>query len=106
MVKFLCFARYTTEGLKGLSKDKASGRRAAVCKALESAGGKLEAFYYALGKDDVVVICDMPDNASAAALSVAVGASGTGDLRMILLLTVEEMDQGLAKPLTYRRPGQ
>ena len=45
MPKYLIQASYTAEGLKGLQKDKASGRRTTVAKAVEAAGGKVEAFY-------------------------------------------------------------
>ena len=50
MPKYLVRASYTAEGLKGLQKDKASGRKAAVSKVLESLGGKLECIYFALAK--------------------------------------------------------
>ncbi|HXP73696.1 MAG TPA: hypothetical protein VN823_06075 [Stellaceae bacterium] len=43
MPKFLIQGSYTAEGLKGLQKDKASGRRAAVASAMEALGGKLDA---------------------------------------------------------------
>ncbi|MGH9359542.1 MAG: GYD domain-containing protein [Terriglobia bacterium] len=105
MPKYLCLASYTAEGLKGLAKDKGSGRRTAVNKAVESIGGKVEVFYYALGNHDVILILDAPDNASGAALSVAVGASGLARVHTIPLLTVEEMDKGLAKTVSYHPPG-
>ena len=66
MAKYLCQASYTPEGMRGLIKDKASGRKAAVQAAIRAAGGRLESFYYAFGKDDVVLIVDLPDNATAA----------------------------------------
>ena len=43
---------------------------------LEKAGGKLVAFYYAFGEDDVVAIIEAPDNATASALALAVGSVG------------------------------
>ncbi len=42
MPKYLVEASYSADGLKGLQKDKAAGRKAAVAKAAESLGGKLE----------------------------------------------------------------
>ena len=42
MPKYLIQASYTAEGLKGLHKDKASGRREAVSHAVAALGGKLE----------------------------------------------------------------
>lgn len=105
MPKYLVQASYTAEGLKGLQKDKASGRRAAVTKAVEAIGGKLESFYYAFGEHDAVLILDLPDNATAAALAVAVAASGIVRIRTTPLLTIEETDQAMGKSVAYRAPG-
>jgi hypothetical protein len=41
MPKYLIEGSYTLEGLRGLMKDKASGRKAAVEKLLANAGGPL-----------------------------------------------------------------
>ena len=106
MPKYLIQASYTAEGLKGLHKDKASGRKAAVSKAVETLGGKLESLYYAFGEYDVFATIDMPDNVSATALSMAVSASGLVRTTTIPLMTVEETDKALAKDITYRAPGK
>jgi uncharacterized protein with GYD domain len=76
MPKYLIEGSYTAEGLRGLMKDKASGRKAEVEKLLANAGGKLEGLYYALGHADVFVLVDLPSAASVAAVAVAVNASG------------------------------
>jgi uncharacterized protein with GYD domain len=106
MPKYLIQASYTAEGLKGLQKDKASGRRTAVASAIETLGGKLEATYYTFGQDDVFVILDLPDNVAASALSLAVSASGLVRTKTTPLLTVEEVDKALAKNINYRAPGR
>jgi len=49
MPKYLFQATYSAEGIKGLEKDKAAGRKAALSEAVESLGGKLEALYWAFG---------------------------------------------------------
>ena len=105
MAKYLVEASYTTDGLKGLAKDKASGRRAAVQKALAGLGGNLEAMYFTFGDHDVLLICECPDNVSAAALSFVASASGLVRTKTTVLLTVEEADEALAKKLDYRPPG-
>ncbi len=105
MPKYLLSASYSAEGLKGLQKDKASGRRSALTAAVEALGGKLECFYYALGEDDAYVIVDLPDNASAAALGVGISATGRVRTRTTALLTVEETDRALEKSVSYRAPG-
>ena len=99
-------ANYTTEGLQGLSKDSASGRRADVTAAVKAVGGKVEAFYYAFGDDDVVLIMDLPNNISAAAVALASTGSGAVRVRTTPLLTVEEVDQALEINIKYRAPGK
>jgi uncharacterized protein with GYD domain len=76
MPKYLFEASYTAEGAKGIIKEGAAARRAAIEKAAASVGGKLECFYFAFGDVDAYVIADLPDNAAAAAMALTVGASG------------------------------
>jgi uncharacterized protein with GYD domain len=105
MPKYLVTASYTAEGLKGLHKDKASGRRRAVRESLESVGGKLENMHYALGEYDVVLIADLPDNVAVSALSLAASATGLVRTRTTALLTVEETDKALATSVKFRGAG-
>jgi uncharacterized protein with GYD domain len=106
MPKYLISGSYTAEGLKGLQKDKASGRRQAVTTAIEAIGGKLECVYYALGQDDVYLIADLPDNVSVTALAITASASGLVRTRTIPLMTVEEVDRALERSVNYRPPGR
>jgi uncharacterized protein with GYD domain len=106
MPKFLYQIKYSPEGLRGLKKDTAAGRMAAAKSAVKSVGGKLESFYFMFGENDVVCIVDVPDNATAAGMSLAIGSTGLVSGSMTPLLTVEEVDKGLAKKSTYRGPGQ
>jgi len=105
MPKYLIYASYTPEGLRGLQKDKASGRRDAVRQVLESVGGRLESIYYAFGHDDVVITADLPDNIAASAISLSVSAVGLVRTRTTPLLTVEEVDKALGININYRKPG-
>ncbi len=105
MAKYMITASYSADGLKGLQKDKASGRRDAVRQALESVGGKLECAYYALGEYDVVIIADLPDNVAASALSLAASATGLVRTRTTALLTIEETDKALATAVRFRGAG-
>lgn len=105
MPKFLIACSYSAEGLRGLAKDKASGRETVVKNALASVGGNLEGLYYALGDSDAYVLCDCPDHVSAAAISLAVSASGLVHTKTIPLMTVEETDRALATKIGYRAPG-
>ena len=105
MPKFLCQASYTAQGAHGLQQDGGSARRRAVQQMIEQAGGKLEAFYFALGEWDVYITVDLPDAATAAAISAAVSASGGARIHMVALLAPEEMDAALRKRVDYQAPG-
>lgn len=106
MAKYLVEARYTAEGAKGLAREGGTGRRAAAAKAVEGLGGKVESFYYAFGDVDAYVIFDVPDNVSAAALSLAVGQSGGINTKTVVLITPEEMDQAGKRTVDFRPPGR
>jgi uncharacterized protein with GYD domain len=105
MAKFLIQANYNGEGVKGLLKDGGTGRRAAVDKLMESVGGKVESFYYGFGDTDAFVIVEAPDNVTAAAVALTVGASGLVDLKTTVLMTPEEVDLAAKKSPAYRAPG-
>ncbi|MBI4634855.1 MAG: GYD domain-containing protein [Candidatus Rokubacteria bacterium] len=105
MPKYLIQASYTEAGVKGLLRDGGSKRRAAAEQAVKGLGGRLEGFYFAFGDTDVFAIADMPDSASAAAVSLAVSASGAVHAKTTVLLTPEEMDQATKKTVDYRPPG-
>jgi uncharacterized protein with GYD domain len=106
MPKYLFQATYTAEGIKGLEKDKASGRKAALSKAVEGLGGKLEAFYLSFGEHDWVLLADLPDNASATAFSFAVSGSGLLRATTTPLVSVEETDKAFQKKAKFQAPGQ
>lgn len=106
MAKYLVRATYSAEGFKGVLKDKPSGRRAAVEKAMASVGAKLEAMYFAFGDHDVVMIVDAPDAASLMAVGLSACSTGLARTSTIPLLTTEEADQAVKKSVQYRGPGQ
>ena len=106
MPKYLIQVQYTAEGAKGLIKEVGSVRRKVVETTVGQFGGKLEAFYFAFGADDAVIIVDIPDPESMAAVSLAVTASGTIRTRATVLLTPEQIDEAAKKHVDYRAPGR
>jgi uncharacterized protein with GYD domain len=92
--------------LKGLKKDKASGREKAIAAAIEAAGGKLEGLWYGIGEEaDVYALVDVPSIVVCAAFHVKLGASGLATNSTTALLTVAEMDKALSEDIAYRMPG-
>jgi uncharacterized protein with GYD domain len=106
MPKYLLKVSYTAEGVKGVLKDGGTKRRQAAEAAVKSTGGSLEAMYFAFGDDDVYCIVDSPDNASVAAASMAIAASGLVKPTTVVLLTAEEIDQAVKKSASYTPPGR
>ena len=100
MPKYLVEGRYTSDGLKGLAREGSSRRRADIARTIESAGGKMESLYFAFGDADFYIILDVPDNVSAAALSVVANQSGFVKSKIIVLMTADEMDQAIKKITT------
>jgi uncharacterized protein with GYD domain len=105
MPKYLVRSSYTTEGARGLIKEGASARQAMAKKVIESVGGSIEAFYYALGDTDLIIIADLPDSSSAAAIGLTVSAGGGVRASTTPLLTTQEMDAACKKQVAYRAPG-
>jgi uncharacterized protein with GYD domain len=106
MPKYLIQASFTPEGIREvLAKKKAGVVKSAAAKFIEAAGGKIESYYFAFGKDDVISIAELPDNVTAAALAVAANAAGVVTFTTTPLLTVEEMDKAVGKSAKLPIPG-
>jgi uncharacterized protein with GYD domain len=97
---------YTTDAMRALVNEP-QDRSAAAREVAESLGGKLLGFWFAFGEFDGVFLMDAPDNASAAALAMAVGAGGAVSVETTVLLDMDEAQEAMRKAgaATYRPPG-
>jgi uncharacterized protein with GYD domain len=105
---YLFEGSYTPEALKALIK-KPVNRSEVIRKAVAELGGSVEGSWFAFGERDVVLIVQMPDNVSVAALSLAVGAGGAIQHgKTTPLMTMEEGLAAFKKAATstYRPPGK
>jgi uncharacterized protein with GYD domain len=105
MAKFLIEVDYSAAGSKGMLQDGGSKRKAVVEKMIKKVGGKLEAFYFTFGIRDAVLIVDLPDNQTAAGISLAVSATGSVAYKTTVLLTPQEIDEAVKKGVAYTPPG-
>ena len=97
MSSYLIQVSYTVESVASLIKNP-QNRTETVRKSVKKLGGKLVGIWLSFGDSDVVVIVDMPDNASAAALALAVGGSGTAkSVKTPPLLSIDEGMAALKK---------
>ena len=75
MPRYVSFFTYTGEAW-GQMVNHPADRAEAARAAIESAGGRMDGFYWMMGRYDGLVVYSMPDEVSAAAYSAAVSASG------------------------------
>jgi uncharacterized protein with GYD domain len=71
--RYLGRASYSADAVKAMVENPQDRSRAAA-EVAESLGAKLTDFYFAFGEFDVVFLLEAPDNATAAALAMAIGA--------------------------------
>ena len=107
MPLYLIRFSYTTDAMKALI-NQPQDRSAAAREVAESLGGKLLGFWFAFGEFDGVFLMEAPDNASAAAVALAVGATGAlSEIETTVLLDMDEAQDAMRKAAaaTYRPPG-
>jgi uncharacterized protein with GYD domain len=100
MATYMLEVSYTSAALAALVQNP-QDRGQVVSKAAKKLGGKLSGTWLAFGDSDVIVILDMPDNASMAALAIAIGAGGAcTKLKTTALLSVSEAMSAMEKAST------
>lgn len=97
MAHYLMQVSYTTGAVKAMVANP-QNREDAARKLVESLGGKLHSFHFALGEFDVVMIAEMPDNAAAASVGLTTGSSGAlARFQTTALLTTAEGTDAMRK---------
>src|SRR5262250_2117498 len=88
---------YTKEAWARLMKQP-QDRLEAVRAPIEKLGGKIHTSFFAFGPYDVLAITEMPDNISAAAISIAFAAGGAVQhIQTTPLMTAAQMIEALRK---------
>jgi uncharacterized protein with GYD domain len=106
MPYYLFQGAYTSEAWASLVK-KPQNRVEVVRSAIEKLGGTLVGAWVAFGEHDVVAICQMPDDVSAAAFSIAVAAGGSlKSSKTTMLMSFDEGVEAMkrAAKTGYRPP--
>lgn len=107
MALYLTRFSYTPETWARLANHP-EDRRPAAKTYIESVGGKLHGFWYALGEYDGYTLWEAPDNASMAAVAIAIsGGAALSKFETTVLLSVEETLDALRRVagVGYRQPG-
>ena len=106
MSYYMIQAAYTPEAIAKLVREP-QDRFEAIRPMFKKIGGSLEHAWFTFGEYDVVIICQMPDNVSAAAVSLAAAAGGAvRAIRTTPLMTAQEGLAAMKKAATtgYQPP--
>ena len=107
MPHFLIEVSYKDAATKAMVA-KPQDRSEVVRKLCESLGGRMHSFFFAFGDFDIVTIVELKDNQTAAAIALAVGATGGYTrYRTTVLLTPEESVAAMRKAgdISFAAPG-
>lgn len=88
MPTYMTLVRYTQQGIKTI---KDSPSRLDTAKALfSSMGGEIKSFYLAMGKYDVIVIAEAPDDETATKLVLTIASAGAIRTETFRIFTEDE----------------
>jgi len=77
MPTYMSQGSYSTQSVAAMIKAPPPQDRAAAIKPMfENIGGKLLGFWFCFGEYDFVALYEMPDNVTAGAMALSLGASG------------------------------
>jgi len=97
MAHFLIQVAYTPSAIAALVNNP-HDRTGAIRPVVEKLGGRLDSVWFTFGEYDVMTICQMPDNVSAAAFSFAASAGGAiKAIKTTPLMSVEEGVEAMRK---------
>jgi uncharacterized protein with GYD domain len=97
MPHYLHQIAYSREGWEALLAHP-QNRIESVRPPIEKLGGKIETAWFAFGEYDVIVITELPDNVSAAAISIAFAGGGACKaVQTTPLMSPEEAVQAFRK---------
>ena len=97
MPHYLVQVGYNADGAAAMVREP-QNRIEKVTPAIEAMGGSVECGYYGFGDYDVIFVCEMPDNVSAAAFALAVAAGGAvSSYKTTVLLTGDEAMEAMSK---------
>ena len=88
MNTYITLLNFTQQGIEKIKESPARLDRAKV--AIKAAGGELKAFYLAMGRYDLVIIGEAPNDEAYAATILAIGSAGAVRTETLRVFTEEE----------------
>ena len=94
MPTYITLINYTQKGIENIKESPA--RVDAAKAAFKALGGELKAFYSVMGRYDMVVIGEGPDDETATKLALAIGSQGNVRTETLRAFTEDEYRQIIA----------
>ncbi len=110
MAFYLVRAKVSQDYMQALV-ERPEDRLVTTTRLLQSVGGRLHYYFFCFGEFDIVLVYELPDTVSAAALSMVMSSTGTvTEIETTPLLTMEEaisaMSQAGEVVGVYQPPGR
>jgi uncharacterized protein with GYD domain len=88
MPTFISLVSFTQQGIQNIKESPA--RLDAAKKAFKAAGGELRQFYLTMGRYDIVLVSEHPDDETATKVALAIGSLGNVRTETCRAFTEEE----------------
>lgn len=95
MKKYIALCRFTDQGIRSV-KDTTK-RADAVMEAARKFGASMSQIYWTSGHYDLVAMIEAPDDESASAFGLSIGAAGNIRTEMLHAFSKDEMNAILAR---------
>ena len=110
MAFYLLSGKFSQDSMNALVK-RPENRLLTTTRLLQGVGGRLHYYFFCFGEYDFVLLYELPDNTSAAALSMVLSASGSvSSVKNTVLMTMEEAIEAMSKAGdalgVYQPPGR
>ena len=88
MATYIVLANFTQKGIEHIKESAA--RLDANKKAFQAMGAELKKFYLTMGRYDMVIVAEAPDDETVAKLALAVGSAGAVRTETLRAFTEDE----------------
>jgi uncharacterized protein with GYD domain len=95
MPTYILLVNWTDQGIRNIKE--APQRMDAFKKAVDVAGGKLNGFYFTMGKYDIVTIIDAPNDEALANIALSTGSKGSIRSETLKAFTEDQFRKILTK---------
>lgn len=94
MPTYIILANWTQKGIENIKESP--NRLDAAKKAFQAAGGELKEFFLVMGRYDMVVVGEAPDDGTVAKLALTLGSGGAIRTETLRAFTEDEYRQIIA----------